>query len=201
MTSLRPPTGARFCQTSQSSALVPYGAAHLFHACGCRSLPKRGKAALGAAVQTKYTSACALPLAAYPRTPHLPFSPGKNPDDVTSSVPTAFLGVPIIVTEKLDGGCCCSHRGNVSPSIPISANLLFGSIPPLQVTLSKVVIVTGSQTAVNSDNGLQENTVCQALLNLRCSSYSLTTCETGRSNARCMHGRCRSPPAGHGLPE
>ncbi|MFF3555721.1 RNA ligase family protein [Streptomyces tsukubensis] len=39
----------------------------------------------------------------YPRTPHLPWSPGATPDDVRITDPAAFAGREIVVTEKLDG--------------------------------------------------------------------------------------------------
>ncbi|QDY78520.1 RNA ligase family protein [Streptomyces qinzhouensis] len=39
----------------------------------------------------------------YPRTPHLPWSPGATQDDVRITGPTALTGREIVVTEKLDG--------------------------------------------------------------------------------------------------
>ncbi len=39
----------------------------------------------------------------YPRTPHLPWSPGVGGDDLVVGVPESFLGGPIVVTEKMDG--------------------------------------------------------------------------------------------------
>jgi hypothetical protein len=51
----------------------------------------------------------------YPSTPHLPFSPGVNSDDIKlpDSGTLPFLGTPIVITEKLDGGNCCLYRGRV----------------------------------------------------------------------------------------
>jgi predicted kinase len=39
----------------------------------------------------------------YPRTPHLPWSPGVAPDDVRAADLSAFSGREVVVTEKLDG--------------------------------------------------------------------------------------------------
>ena len=39
----------------------------------------------------------------YPRTPHLPWSPGASPDDVSLSDVSRFEGVEVVVTEKMDG--------------------------------------------------------------------------------------------------
>lgn len=39
----------------------------------------------------------------YPRTPHLPFSPGRTSDDVGWRTCSAFEGRYVVVTEKLDG--------------------------------------------------------------------------------------------------
>ncbi|MYX38612.1 MULTISPECIES: RNA ligase family protein [unclassified Streptomyces] len=39
----------------------------------------------------------------YPRTPHLPWSPGATPDDVRAGDPGALRGREVVVTEKLDG--------------------------------------------------------------------------------------------------
>ena len=38
----------------------------------------------------------------YPRTPHLPWSPGASPDDLWSDL-SALLDEPLIITEKMDG--------------------------------------------------------------------------------------------------
>lgn len=39
----------------------------------------------------------------YPRTPHLPWSPGASADDVRAADPSGLLGEEVVVTEKLDG--------------------------------------------------------------------------------------------------
>lgn len=39
----------------------------------------------------------------YPRTPHLPWSPGATPDDIHARDLSRFEGAEIVVTEKLDG--------------------------------------------------------------------------------------------------
>jgi hypothetical protein len=39
----------------------------------------------------------------YPRTPHLPWSPGAGSDDLRADTTTRFQGKEVIVTEKLDG--------------------------------------------------------------------------------------------------
>ncbi len=63
--------------------------------------------------------------AKYPRTPHLPWSPGKTRDDRTIQDMDILLGRPCVVTEKLDGSNLCmtqrhlyarSHSG--SPKHP-----------------------------------------------------------------------------------
>ena len=41
----------------------------------------------------------------YPRTPHLPWSPGATPDDIKASDVSHFVGREIVVTEKMDGEC------------------------------------------------------------------------------------------------
>ena len=43
----------------------------------------------------------------YPKTPHLPFSPGINPDDTRASDCQQLLTCEVVITEKLDGGNCC----------------------------------------------------------------------------------------------
>lgn len=52
----------------------------------------------------------------YPKTPHLPFSPGVAEDDIIlpcdgSKLP--ILSEDVVVTEKLDGGNCSIHCGKV----------------------------------------------------------------------------------------
>lgn len=57
----------------------------------------------------------------YPRTPHFPFSPGINSDDVVTSkmldifIPSknAASAIEIHISEKLDGGNCCLKQGQV----------------------------------------------------------------------------------------
>merc|ERR1719210_270030 len=49
----------------------------------------------------------------YPSTPHLPFSPGVNPDDVQLSDCSSIIHDEVIVTEKLDGGNCCIKHGQI----------------------------------------------------------------------------------------
>mmetsp|Transcript_62773 Transcript_62773/g.147208 ORF Transcript_62773/g.147208 Transcript_62773/m.147208 type:complete len:576 (+) Transcript_62773:59-1786(+) len=43
----------------------------------------------------------------YPKTPHLPWSPGINSDDSRISCCRGLLACEVVVTEKLDGGNCC----------------------------------------------------------------------------------------------
>lgn len=49
----------------------------------------------------------------YPRTFHLPWSPGKCCDDKVLESASHLLEKPIVVTEKLDGGNCCLTREGV----------------------------------------------------------------------------------------
>ena len=49
----------------------------------------------------------------YPKTPHLPFSPGVNSDDTRISDCEHLLTAEVVVTEKLDGGNCCLKAGQV----------------------------------------------------------------------------------------
>ena len=49
----------------------------------------------------------------YPSTPHLPFSPGVQADDIKLDDCTWLVGSEVVVTEKLDGGNCCLWRGGV----------------------------------------------------------------------------------------
>ena len=47
----------------------------------------------------------------YPRTFHLPWSPGKTSDDRTMDNPTGmFTGSDVVVTEKMDGECTTMYR-------------------------------------------------------------------------------------------
>jgi hypothetical protein len=51
--------------------------------------------------------------AKYPRTPHLPFSPGGTKDDRRLADVSELLGRDLILTEKMDGSNLCLTRGNV----------------------------------------------------------------------------------------
>jgi len=46
----------------------------------------------------------------YPRTPHLPMSPGVNPDDISLDTLAQFENLEVVVTEKLDGECTTMMR-------------------------------------------------------------------------------------------
>lgn len=48
----------------------------------------------------------------YPRTPHLPASPGISEDDIANTV-DPLLGRLVVVTEKLDGECTCISRAEI----------------------------------------------------------------------------------------
>ena len=48
----------------------------------------------------------------YPKTPYWPYSPGA-PRDGELADPTRFVGRPVVVTEKLDGGNTLLYRGRV----------------------------------------------------------------------------------------
>lgn len=47
----------------------------------------------------------------YPRTPHLPWSPGGTNDDKRLTNADMLIGQEIVITEKLDGGNTCLHNG------------------------------------------------------------------------------------------
>jgi len=49
----------------------------------------------------------------YPQTPHFPFSPGVNPDDLKLADGSALAAMEVVITEKLDGGNCCIKGGQV----------------------------------------------------------------------------------------
>lgn len=51
--------------------------------------------------------------AKYPRTLHLPNSPGTTSDDRFHTNPSFLVGKEVVVTEKIDGGNTCLHNGNV----------------------------------------------------------------------------------------
>lgn len=73
----------------------------------CTSVPPIPDAGTGAASSNSR----------YPSTPHLPFSPQVNEDDIAIDVKASsvFVGVPIVITEKMDGGNCCIMDGKVRP--------------------------------------------------------------------------------------
>ena len=55
-----------------------------------------------------------VPLKAkYPRTLYWPYSPSKGRDDGVHQNPQRFVGTPVVVTEKLDGGNTLLHAGRV----------------------------------------------------------------------------------------
>lgn len=49
----------------------------------------------------------------YPRTPHLPWSPGVSTDDKIIESTYNFIGKRVIITEKLDGECSGIAYGNI----------------------------------------------------------------------------------------
>lgn len=49
----------------------------------------------------------------YPRTFHLPWSPGATSDDKRLGSAEHFVGVPLVITEKLDGGNLCITQDDV----------------------------------------------------------------------------------------
>jgi hypothetical protein len=49
----------------------------------------------------------------YPKTPHWPQSEKLHRDDTYLNDPSAFVGVPVVVTEKMDGGNTCLFNGEV----------------------------------------------------------------------------------------
>jgi hypothetical protein len=46
----------------------------------------------------------------YPRTPHLPYSPGGSKDDRRLSSVDTLLRIPLVITEKMDGSNVCLER-------------------------------------------------------------------------------------------
>ncbi|MGV9312269.1 RNA ligase family protein [Streptomyces sp. NPDC003691] len=58
----------------------------------------------------------------YPRTPHLPWSPGATPDDVRNTGPAALTGREIVVTEKLDGENTTLYRDGLHARSPDSGH-------------------------------------------------------------------------------
>lgn len=51
--------------------------------------------------------------AKYPRTPHLPFSPGGTNDDKRLQSLDHFMGQRLVLTEKLDGSNLCMTRNEI----------------------------------------------------------------------------------------
>jgi len=51
--------------------------------------------------------------AKYPRTPHLPFSPGGTRDDRRLSSVNSFINIPLVITEKMDGSNVCLEHNNL----------------------------------------------------------------------------------------
>lgn len=49
----------------------------------------------------------------YPRSPHFIFSPGATNDDKIAQDMTGLIGVPIVLTEKIDGSNCSLEKENV----------------------------------------------------------------------------------------
>ncbi|MEU7066672.1 RNA ligase family protein [Streptomyces sp. NPDC046161] len=58
----------------------------------------------------------------YPRTAHLPWSPGAAPDDVRMSGPVALAGREVVVTEKLDGENTTLYRDGLHARSPDSGH-------------------------------------------------------------------------------
>lgn len=53
----------------------------------------------------------AVNLRKYPRTSHLPWSPGASADDVRAADVSWFVGKEVVVTEKMDGECTTIYKG------------------------------------------------------------------------------------------
>ncbi len=53
------------------------------------------------------------PIAKYPRTPHLEYSPGKHRDDRQWETSDHLIGKPLTITEKLDGSGVCLTTQNL----------------------------------------------------------------------------------------
>lgn len=49
----------------------------------------------------------------YPRTPYWPHSPSVEADSNRLADASRFVGLPVVITEKLDGGCTLLHQGAV----------------------------------------------------------------------------------------
>ena len=85
----------------------------------------------------------------YPRTPHLPYSPGRTSDDKSLTNADAekfFVGKKIVVTEKMDGGNACVRNGKVyarSHSHP-ATHASFSSLKTLAASWSYLYEPEGS---------------------------------------------------------
>lgn len=49
----------------------------------------------------------------YPRTPHLPWSPGRSSDDLKQTSTDQFVGREVVVTEKMDGENTTMYRDGI----------------------------------------------------------------------------------------
>ena len=49
----------------------------------------------------------------YPRTPHLPWSPGADEDDIIIDTVDSFVGKEVVVTEKMDGECTTMYKDHI----------------------------------------------------------------------------------------
>ncbi len=58
----------------------------------------------------------------YPRTPHLPWSPGATPDDLRTGDLSGLLGREVVVTEKLDGENTTLYADGLHARSPDSAH-------------------------------------------------------------------------------
>jgi predicted kinase len=83
-------------------------------------------------------------MARFPSTPHLPFSPQVNDDDIQMSASGALplIGRQCVVTEKLDGGNCCLFQGKVYARTHghEATHPSFGPIKSLSATLSPSLV-------------------------------------------------------------
>ena len=62
--------------------------------------------------------------AKYPKTPYWPYSPSIGRHELVHPDPGRFVGEPVVITEKLDGGNTLLHKGHVyarSVSLPSEA--------------------------------------------------------------------------------
>ena len=84
----------------------------------------------------------------YPKTPHLPFSPGINPDDTRVSDCQKLLSVEVVITEKLDGGNCCI-KADSSSGMP----LVFGRTHAQPATHESFSAVKELATCIGDELG------------------------------------------------